>query len=83
VARYGELHLDDAAFPNFADPTTSARSAAGWSVGMNWYLNRNLTVKTSFSHTDFQGGGAAGTASPAAVTRKDENALFTRLQLSF
>jgi phosphate-selective porin OprO/OprP len=83
VARYGELQIDDAAFPSFADPTTSARSAPSWSLGLNWYLNRNLTVKASFSHTDFQGGGGAGTPAPAVVTRKDENVLFTRLQLSF
>jgi hypothetical protein len=38
---------------------------------------------TSFSHTDFEGGGGAGTSAPAAVTRKDENVLFTRVQLAF
>ena len=48
VGRYAELNLDRAAFPQFADPATSAGSAAAWSVGLNWYLNRNVMVKTEF-----------------------------------
>jgi phosphate-selective porin OprO/OprP len=83
VGRYAELSIDPATFPEFANPATSAGSAAAWSVGLNWYLNRNLMVKTSFSHTTFRGGGGAGTSAPATVTRRDENVLFTRVQLAF
>ena len=83
VARYEQLNIDPAAFPLFSDANTSARSAHAWSAGLNWYLNRNVVLKTSFSHTTFSGGGGAGTSAPAAVTRKDENVLFTRLQLAF
>jgi hypothetical protein len=42
-----------------------------------------VAVKTSFSHTDFTGGGGSGGSVPATVTRKDENVLFTRIQLAF
>jgi len=83
VARYARLDIDRDAFPLFADPTASARSASAWSVGLNWYLNRNVLVKTSFSHTTFSGGGGAGTTAPAIVTRQPENVLFTRVQLAF
>ena len=83
VGRYQELAIDPGAFPLFSDPTTSARSASGWSVGLNWYLNRNVLVKTSFSHTTFSGGGGAGSSAPATVTRKPESVLFTRIQLAF
>jgi phosphate-selective porin OprO and OprP len=83
VGRYEELDIDSAAFPLFSDPTTSARSAAAWSVGLNWYLNRNVRVNASFSHTTFNGGGGPGTSAPVTVTRKPENALFTRVQLAF
>jgi phosphate-selective porin OprO/OprP len=83
AARYAELHVDDDAFPLFSNPNTSASSAKAWSVGLNWYLNRNVAFKSSFSHTIFDGGGGAGASAPATVTRKDENVLFTRVQLSF
>jgi phosphate-selective porin OprO and OprP len=83
VGRLMELDVDPAAFPRYSDPLTSARSAFAWSVGINWYLNRNILWKTSFSHTLFEGGGGPGTTAPAIVTRKSENVLFTRLQLAF
>jgi len=89
VARFSELNIDSAAFNSFSDPTTSARSAAAWSVGINWWLNRNVRVLTSFSHTTFQGGGEVNpfipstTTAPATVTHQDENILFTRIQLAF
>ncbi|MBU6400563.1 MAG: porin, partial [Verrucomicrobia bacterium] len=44
VARVAGLEVDKAAFPLFADPTLSARAAASWSVGLNWWLNRNVRV---------------------------------------
>jgi phosphate-selective porin OprO/OprP len=83
VARYAQLKIDSAAFPVFADPTVSARSADAWSVGLNWYLNRNVLLKTGFSHTTFSGGGGAGASAPAIVSRQPENILFTRVQLVF
>jgi phosphate-selective porin OprO/OprP len=83
VGRYAELSIDDAAFPLYSNPSTSARAARTWSGGLNWYLNKNVLVKANFSHTEFSGGGGAGTSAPAAVTQKDENVFFTRIQLSF
>jgi phosphate-selective porin OprO and OprP len=83
VARFSELDVDPAAFPLFADPTLSARSAKEWSVGLNWFLNRNVRVNASFAHTTFDGGGGRGTTAPANVTRQPENVLFTRVQLAF
>ncbi len=83
VARYSELNVDPDAFPLFADPATSARAAHEWSLGLNWYLNRAFRVSTSFAHTTFDGGGGKGSTAPAIVTQKDENVLFTRIQLAF
>jgi phosphate-selective porin OprO and OprP len=77
VARYAELNVDDAAFPTFANPATSASAARAWSVGMNWWLNQNVLILTSFSRTTFT-GGASGT-----VTQQPENVFFTRIQLAF
>jgi len=89
VARYAELNVDEAAFPVFANPATSASGAQAWSFGLNWYLNRNITLKTSFSHTtfDFVSGGGTGTraatTAPGIVARQSENVVFTRVQLAF
>ena len=83
VGRYAELHVDQDAFPIFANPAASASSAHSWAAGLNWYLNRNVEVKVSFSHTLFNGGGGPGSSPPATITRQDENVLFTRVQLAF
>jgi phosphate-selective porin OprO/OprP len=48
-------------------------------VGLNWYLNRDIRVNTSFSRTRFDGG----TGAKATVTRQPENVFFTRMQLAF
>jgi phosphate-selective porin OprO/OprP len=83
VGRYAELDIDNDAFPIYANPLTSATDAQAWSVGLNWYLNKNIRVNTSFSRTTFTGGGGAGTSAPAIISRQPEEVLFTRLQLAF
>jgi len=80
VGRYAELKVDGSAFPNFADPNTSAQAARAWAVGLNWYLNRNLRINASFSQTKFVGGY---TGPNPAVTKQAENVFFTRMQLAF
>ena len=77
VGRYSQLNVDDAAFPLFASPTQSAKRAAAWGAGLNWYLNRNIHTTLDFIRTDFQ-GGAMG-----AVPRQDENVFLTRVGLAF
>jgi phosphate-selective porin OprO/OprP len=87
VGRYAELDIDKAAFPFYANPAASASEARSWAVGLNWYLNRNIRVNTSFSHTSFGGGGkatgSAASAPPGSVSNHPENVLFTRIQLGF
>ena len=79
VARYAQLDVDSDAFPNFANPNTSASAAHAWAAGLNWYLNRNIRLNASYSHTRFDGGNGPG----ATVTRQAESVLFTRIQLRF
>ena len=79
VGRYAQLNVDKAAFPNFADPGTSASAAHSWAAGLNWYLNRNVRLDASFSRTTFDGGNGA----KATVTKQPEQVLFTRIQLAF
>ena len=85
VGRFGQLDIDDRAFQSFANPATSASGATSWSVGVNWWLNRNLRIMTSFSQTSFAGGGQdrLSLAPPAPITLRNESVFFTRLQLAF
>jgi len=80
VARYADLDIDNKAFPVYANPATSASEAKAWSVGLNWYLNKNIRVNTSFARTTF-GGNISPTA--ATVVRQPEEVVFTRLQVAF
>jgi phosphate-selective porin OprO and OprP len=89
VARFAQADLDSEAFPVFADSTLSAHSAMTWGIGLNWWLNKNVRVLTSYSKTWFDGGGNVNPAvsrslvPPATVTHQDENVFMTRLQLAF
>jgi phosphate-selective porin OprO/OprP len=82
IARFAQLDVDDRAFSDgFASPTSSADGAKAWSVGLDWYLNRNVRANVSFSRTLFN--GFTGKAAPGVVPAQAENVLFTRLQLTF
>lgn len=82
VARYAEVDIDNDAFPLFANPAAAASGAQSWSVGLNWFLNKNVRVNTSFSRTTFDGGGT-GASAPGSVTRQPEEVVFSRVQLAF
>ena len=76
AARYGQLTIDDAAFPLFADSLTQASEAKGFGIGLNWYLNRNVRLLASYEETTFAGGAATG-------DREKERVLFTRMQFAY
>jgi phosphate-selective porin OprO/OprP len=80
VARYADLNIDNKAFPIYANPATSASEAKAWAVGLNWYLNKDIRVNASYSHTAFEG---AIDKTKATVVRQPEQVVFTRVQLSF
>ena len=71
AARYHRQELDDATFPAFANPASSASAAEAWAVGFNWYLNKNLRLLFDYEDTRFEGGAAAG-------DREDEKVFFSR-----
>ena len=76
AARYGELDVDAAAFPAFANPSAAAQSARALGFGANWWSNRNVRFMLSYERTSFDGGSAAG-------DRPDEKVLLTRFQVGF
>lgn len=75
-ARFGQFDVDDAAFPLFANPATSASGATSWGVGLNWYLNKNVKFNLNYEQTDFAGGTSEFLA-------KGEKVILTRAQVSF
>lgn len=77
AVRYNRSDVDDDVFAGFADAARSARTARAWSVGVNWYLTRNVKYAASFDHTTYEGGAAGG------GDRHTENALLLRTQVSF
>lgn len=76
VGRYGELNLDEAAFPVFANLTASVQRARAWGVGLNWHFTRAVKVAVDYERTTFTGGASTG-------NREPENAVITRFQTSF
>jgi phosphate-selective porin OprO/OprP len=76
AARYGELDVDDDAFPVFANPASSASKAKGLGLGVNWHLNRQIKVLVSYERTTFEGGAEAG-------DRDSEDFVVTRFQHAF
>ena len=89
VARFAGLNVDNKAFSAnggnyFANSKTAASGANVWSVGLNWYLNKNFRANLSYSRTTFS-GYTGGTPAPGTsiVAAQPENALFSRLQLAF
>ncbi|MGQ0621642.1 MAG: OprO/OprP family phosphate-selective porin [Panacagrimonas sp.] len=79
--RYGELEIDEDAFPAFASANTAAEKVSSYSVGINWYLTSNLKAVLNYSQTEFDGG--AGLTASTATDREDEKAVFGRFQVSF
>lgn len=80
VARYGELRVDDDAFPKFADPAKSASRAKAWAAGFNWYLNPKVRIQADYEQTRFTGG--AGT-SGALQDRAQEKVILSRFEVAY
>lgn len=75
AARYGEVLADQDAFPVFANPATSMRSAKSWGVGITWYLARQTKVVVNYERTTFNALGA--------TARTPEQFLVSRVQVGF
>lgn len=77
VARYGELDVDDDAFPRYADPSAAASKSQAWGLGLNWFLTPNLKLQFNHTHASFDGGA------PNGADREDERTFFSRVQVAF
>jgi phosphate-selective porin OprO/OprP len=86
AVRVGWLGIDDATFPTYANPVTSARSAQQYGGGVTWVPRRSVHLAVNFEETRFKGG--AGTAAmgmtPAVITdRATEYLILGRAQVNF
>lgn len=77
VARMSELNVDRAAFPTFASPAVSSRSALERTFGGTWYFNPSVKLNLDFSFTSFDGGAST------SLNHPDEKAVMTRTQVKF
>lgn len=77
VGRYHALNLDEGIFNQFVSTAANIHGAQGYTIGLNWYLNRNLMFKINYDQLFFSGGSSGG------LDRERENVIATRLQLAF
>jgi phosphate-selective porin OprO/OprP len=92
ATRWSELSVDSDTF-KLLDPTKSASKATSWTLGANWFLNRNATIRLDYENVSFNGGSAtsattgSGTIARPYVyhvgNRPSEQVFATRFQLSF
>jgi phosphate-selective porin OprO and OprP len=75
--RYHELRVDARAFPVFADPDVSARSARAGTVSLQWNLNLYVEAQLDLEYVRFRGGA------PRGGDRADDVALFARIETRF
>jgi phosphate-selective porin OprO/OprP len=83
VLRLTGMHLDSSVFDNYSvsnnivsyvysDPRLSVSQANSWSVGLNWYWNKNIRFSVEYEQTAFTGGCSTGAmnapVSPGCVT---------------
>ncbi len=83
AARYADLKIDDAAFPLYASLSTNADEATSFGLGLNWYLSKAVVFKIDYLQTKFGFAPGAPAISTTPILRQDEEALITRLQVSF
>jgi phosphate-selective porin OprO/OprP len=87
AARWSELSMDNQTF-RVLDPTQSASKASAWTVGANWFLNKNAIIRTDLEEGMFLGGAGYSTGSGATTkyfisNRPSELVFSTRFQLAF
>ena len=76
MARVGQLHVDNGAFPLLANQATSAGEETSWGVGLNWHLNKNLKLSLDYDQT-----ALGKTTNP--TLKKGEKVIMTRAQIAF
>lgn len=77
AARMARLDIDKDTFPTYAGATSSAQRVMEYTVGVNWYYNRNIRFMIDYGQAKFKGGNVR------SMDRNDEKIIQTRWQLLF
>jgi len=87
ASRISNLAVDPTVFEpvnkfgnSFANPSTSAKTATEYDIGLNWYLSDNVKWQFDYPRTFFDGG--AGTIAEPK-DRPDESVFETQLQVTW
>ena len=76
AGRIQRIETDAGTFPFLADPNVSAQGATGYTIGLNWYLNRFVKIQSDYELTRLR-------AAEGGVAADDEHVFATRIQVSF
>ena len=77
--RYSDVRVDEDTFDlGFAEKPQSAGGATAYTVGLNWYLNRNFKFMFNYEHTDFDSAVEFNDA-----LRDKEDVILTRFQIAY
>ncbi len=87
VGRWSELDIDKSTFA-LLDPTKSISRATAYTVGANWFLNKNALIRLDYEDVSFLGGagtftGSGSTTKYSVTNRPTEQIFSTRFQLAF
>jgi phosphate-selective porin OprO and OprP len=78
AARIDQLTIDRDAYKyGLTTPSASSLEATEYSMGVNWYLNRNVKLMVDYEHTGYRYGGKDGRDRP------DESAILSEMQMQF
>ena len=87
AGRWSELTIDNDTF-KLLDPTKSANHASAFTIGANWFLNKNALIRLDYEDVSFTGGAGNSTGKGVntkyhVTNRPTEQILSTRFQLTF
>ena len=79
AGRWSELSVDSSTF-SVLDKSKSVSKASAFTLGANWFLNKNALLRFDYENVSFIGGYGTTTHT---TNRPTEQILGTRFQLAF